>query len=290
MTLGGIRRTVDQAGPVVVTLLAAGLTISTLALGPGSLTSRAGAGQRPVAARAAMPAQVVRVPQPPVRPHLIQVIGLGGGSDWGPPNTLSAVENSAAAGVDGIEVDVAFTADGLPVVFPDGTLTKAPDCTGPVAGVTFARLAACGLVGAHAAATLDTVLSRAAPGPARIYLYLPAADGAAIRRVMTLVDKYHLGDPARLTVLASSAGVLEQFRRAGGPGLGLVFSDATGWASPYRVLVVGAAAASAVRIADAQRRGHFVVVAADSRAAAGQSAALRPDGVMAHDVGGLLRQ
>ncbi len=288
MNLDRIRAGAQQRAPVLVTL-AAGLTsISILSDGPGSLTSHASARGHGVTAPA--PPAVAPPRSPTVAAHRIQRIGLGGGSDWGPPNTLSAIENGVAAGLDGVELDVAFTADGLPVVFPDATPTAAPACTGPIAAVTFARLSACGLVGPLGATTLDAVLGRLAHHRNRVYLYLtPGDDPTGGRRVVGLLDKYRLNDPTRLTVLASNPRTLEQLRTAGARDLGLVFGDASGWTSPYRVLVARASATSPAQIADAQRRGHFVIVAADSRAALARVTTLHPNGVMAHEVGALLR-
>jgi glycerophosphoryl diester phosphodiesterase len=288
VNLDGIRAGAQQRAPVLVTLAAGLASISILSLGPGSLTSdasaRAHGGTAPAPPAGALPTS------PTVAAHRIQRIGLGGGSDWGPPNTLSAIEKGVAAGLDGVELDVAFTADGLPVVFPDATPTAAPACTGPIATVTFARLSACGLVGPRAATTLDAVLSHLARRRDHVYLYLtPGDDPTGGRRVVRLVDKYRLNDPNRLTVLASNSRTLEQLRTAGARDLGFVFADASGWTSPYRVLVARASATSAAQIADAQHRGHFVIVAADSRAALAQVATLHPNGVMAHEVGLLLR-
>jgi glycerophosphoryl diester phosphodiesterase len=288
VNVDGIRAGAQQRAPVLVTLAAGLASISVLSLGPGSLTSQASARAHGVTAPG--PNSVAPPRSPAVAAHRIQLIGLGGGSDWGPANTLSAIENGVAAGLDGVELDVAFTADGLPVVFPDATLTAAPACTGPIWAVTLAQLSACGLVGPRGATTLDAVLSRLAPGRGRVYLYLtPGDDPTGARRVVSLVDKYRLDDPNRLTVLASDPRTLEQLRTAGARDLGFVFGDASGWTSPYRVLVARASAASAAQIADAQRRGHFVIVAADSRAALAQVTTLHPNGVMAHEVGALLR-
>jgi glycerophosphoryl diester phosphodiesterase len=292
VNLDEIRAGAQQRAPVLVTL-AVGLTsISILSLGPGSLTSHASAqaGGKIVTAAATAPTPATPPKSATVPAHRIALIGLGGSSDWGPPNTLSAIENGIAAGVDGVEVDVTYTADDLPVVLPEATLTRAPDCTGPIATVTFARLSQCGLAGPRGAATLDAVLRRLASGSQRVYLYLtPRTNLAGARAIVALLEKYHLNDPNRLTLLAPERRTLEQFRVAGARDLGFVFRDGSGWNSPYRVLVVLASAASAAQIADAQRSGRFVIVAADSRAALAQVAMLHPNGVMAHEVGGLLR-
>jgi glycerophosphoryl diester phosphodiesterase len=281
-----------QGGPVLVTLLAATLTIASLAFGPGSLTSRANA-RAHAEAEAAKTATAVTPARPPrtlVPPHLIQIIGLGGGSDWGASNTLSAIENAVAAGVDGVEFDVRLTADGLPVVFPAAGLPRTTECTGPMNAVTFSRLTQCGLVGARGVSTLDSVLARVAPGQERLYLWVASVNSAeAAGRIMTLVDHYHLNDPNRLTVLASSTETLERMRAAGARDLGLAFGDASGWNSPYRVLVVLASKTDAAQVADARRRGHFVIVVQDAATPLTKAVGLWPNGLLVSRVGEVLR-
>jgi hypothetical protein len=60
----------------------------------------------------------------------------GGAGIW-PGNTRYAVERALDAGVDGIELDVGLTADGVPVVVTGGEL--GPTCEGPGGPLTSVR-------------------------------------------------------------------------------------------------------------------------------------------------------
>lgn len=64
-----------------------------------------------------------------------------GGAALGPENTLAAFDRGAAAGADGLELDVHLSADGVPVVHHDSTLERTTNASGPVAARTSAELA-----------------------------------------------------------------------------------------------------------------------------------------------------
>lgn len=57
-----------------------------------------------------------------------------------PENTVPAFERALQLGVDGVELDVQLTADGVPVVIHDETVERTTDGTGPVAGFTLSQL------------------------------------------------------------------------------------------------------------------------------------------------------
>lgn len=61
-----------------------------------------------------------------------------------PENSAAAVRAAVAAGY-GIEVDVQISADGVAMVFHDGTLERMTAATGPVSGLTAAALQRVGL-------------------------------------------------------------------------------------------------------------------------------------------------
>jgi glycerophosphoryl diester phosphodiesterase len=70
-----------------------------------------------------------------------QVFAHRGGCALGPENTIIAFDAGAAAGADGIELDVHLAADGIPVVCHDDTLERTTDAAGPVGARTAAELA-----------------------------------------------------------------------------------------------------------------------------------------------------
>ncbi|WP_448263094.1 glycerophosphodiester phosphodiesterase [Microbacterium aurum] len=57
-----------------------------------------------------------------------------------PENTLPAVRAALVSGFDYVEVDLAHTADGVPVLMHDRTVNRTTDGTGPLAALTLAAL------------------------------------------------------------------------------------------------------------------------------------------------------
>jgi len=70
-----------------------------------------------------------------------RVFAHRGGSRLGPENTLAAFDRGLAAGADGLELDVVFSADGQVVVSHDRTLDRTTDAVGPVGARTADELA-----------------------------------------------------------------------------------------------------------------------------------------------------
>jgi glycerophosphoryl diester phosphodiesterase len=64
-----------------------------------------------------------------------------GGCALGPENTMASFDAGAAAGADGLELDVRLTADGVAVVHHDATLDRTTDASGPINAHTAAALA-----------------------------------------------------------------------------------------------------------------------------------------------------
>jgi glycerophosphoryl diester phosphodiesterase len=65
-----------------------------------------------------------------------QLIAHRGASAEAPENTLAAFRRALALGVDGIELDVQVSRDGVPVVFHDATLVRLTGCRGRIAQFT----------------------------------------------------------------------------------------------------------------------------------------------------------
>jgi glycerophosphoryl diester phosphodiesterase len=64
-----------------------------------------------------------------------------GGGALAPENKLSAFDNAAALGADGLELDVRLSRDGVVVVHHDPTLDRTTDLSGPLAARTAEDLA-----------------------------------------------------------------------------------------------------------------------------------------------------
>ena len=69
------------------------------------------------------------------------VIAHRGGAALAPENTMPAFDNGLACGVDGLELDVHLSRDGIPVVLHDPTVDRTTNGTGAVVDLTAAELA-----------------------------------------------------------------------------------------------------------------------------------------------------
>jgi len=64
------------------------------------------------------------------------VIGHRGAAAVAPENTLAGLRAGAAAGIEWVEIDVRCSADGVPVVMHDSTLSRTTDGVGPLADLS----------------------------------------------------------------------------------------------------------------------------------------------------------
>lgn len=114
----------------------------------------------------------------PARPVAeVGVSGHRGASAELPENTLAAFRRALEQGAEGIELDVALSADGVAVVLHDATVDRTTDGTGDVAALTLQELRVLDAGGGERVPTLDEVLALAA-GRAEVNIELKAADAA----------------------------------------------------------------------------------------------------------------
>jgi len=69
-----------------------------------------------------------------------RIIAHRGASAEAPENTAAAFRLALAAGVDGVELDVRLSSDGVPVVIHDHLLERTTDGRGPVGALSLAEL------------------------------------------------------------------------------------------------------------------------------------------------------
>ncbi|MBT5048605.1 MAG: glycerophosphodiester phosphodiesterase [Rhodospirillaceae bacterium] len=72
---------------------------------------------------------------------LPRLIAHRGASIEAPENTLAAIARAADRGAGGVELDVAISADGVPVILHDDTLDRTTNGTGPVIDQPYPALA-----------------------------------------------------------------------------------------------------------------------------------------------------
>jgi glycerophosphoryl diester phosphodiesterase len=114
----------------------------------------------------------------PARPVAeVGVSGHRGASAELPENTLAAFRRALDHGAEGIELDVALSADGVAVVMHDTSVDRTTSGTGDVADLTLEELRTLDAGGGEPVPTLDEVLALAA-GRAEVNIELKAADAA----------------------------------------------------------------------------------------------------------------
>jgi glycerophosphoryl diester phosphodiesterase len=89
----------------------------------------------------------------------MQIYGHRGESASAPENTLRAFDLALQAGVDGIELDVQATADGVPVIMHDRDLSRTTNGSGRVEEVTFAQIRRLDAGSGEKVPTLDEALA-----------------------------------------------------------------------------------------------------------------------------------
>ncbi|XP_005007564.1 glycerophosphodiester phosphodiesterase 1 isoform X2 [Cavia porcellus] len=70
----------------------------------------------------------------------ISAIAHRGGSHDAPENTLAAIRQAAKNGATGVELDIEFTSDGIPVLMHDNTVDRTTDGTGRLCDLTFEQV------------------------------------------------------------------------------------------------------------------------------------------------------
>ncbi|XP_075420683.1 glycerophosphodiester phosphodiesterase 1 isoform X2 [Tenrec ecaudatus] len=70
----------------------------------------------------------------------VSAIAHRGGSHDAPENTLAAIRLAAKNGATGVELDLEFTSDGIPILMHDNTVDRTTDGTGYLCDLTFEQI------------------------------------------------------------------------------------------------------------------------------------------------------
>ncbi|XP_006892725.1 PREDICTED: glycerophosphodiester phosphodiesterase 1 [Elephantulus edwardii] len=70
----------------------------------------------------------------------VSAIAHRGGSHDAPENTLAAIRQAAKNGATGVELDLEFTSDGIPVLMHDNTVDRTTNGTGRLCDLTFEQI------------------------------------------------------------------------------------------------------------------------------------------------------
>lgn len=84
--------------------------------------------------------QASRVLRPRTSFGGVPVVAHRGGSHDAPENTLAAIREASRNGATGVELDLSFTADGVPVLMHDETVDRTTNGSGPISKLQFVQL------------------------------------------------------------------------------------------------------------------------------------------------------
>ncbi|CAK6444645.1 unnamed protein product [Pipistrellus nathusii] len=70
----------------------------------------------------------------------VSAIAHRGACHDAPENTLAAIRQAAKNGATGVELDIEFTADGIPILMHDNTVDRTTDGTGRICDLTFEQI------------------------------------------------------------------------------------------------------------------------------------------------------
>ncbi|KAJ8283532.1 hypothetical protein COCON_G00023820 [Conger conger] len=70
----------------------------------------------------------------------VSVVAHRGGGHDAPENTLAAIREASQNGATGVELDLEFTADGVPVLMHDETVDRTTDGSGALSNISFSEL------------------------------------------------------------------------------------------------------------------------------------------------------
>lgn len=262
-------------------------------------TERAEAAERADRASSAREAAaaVLAEPKRAAWAERLEVIAHRGGTEWGPESTLATFRHAIEVGSDAIELDVRFTRDGVPVVIHDDTLDRTTNCSGYVTGGTLRQLKKCDAGSwyrpnprpGERVPTLGEALAVIRKSSAEIYLHVKLADGAQARRLVYAVRDADM-DRDRTTYVSDWHPVLANLRAAGAQRLGYAFHTASDWSARYDVLIPQDVEVTRALVAQAQKRGAYVVAVEGTPVTAGQLDDLGLDGFMANDLDAVLKR
>lgn len=222
-----------------------------------------------------------------------ETIAHRGDANAKPESTLAAFGSALRRGVNGVEFDVQFTRDGVPVVMHDLRVDRTTNCRGAVRGITWSRLRTCDAGGWFAASyrgqrvpTLNQALTLLArrSSTSKVFVHVRSPNAREAKVVVSAIRAHGLG--RRVTVLGSSRTQLSTMQRAGAGRLGYVFNTASGWHSSYPVLIPYDVTVTRALVRKAHQRGQKVYTVESQPYTERAGRAFGVDGVLVNSIGG----
>ncbi|HVZ65989.1 MAG TPA: glycerophosphodiester phosphodiesterase [Lacunisphaera sp.] len=129
------------------------------------------------------------------------IIAHRGSSAKLPENTLPAFRGAVAARADGIELDVQVTADGVPVVFHDASLSRLTGARGRIAARAWSELAP---LRVHGVAPIPRLVDVLRYTRGRVLVQIELKAGATVAPVIAAIRAARAADGVILASFSSS--------------------------------------------------------------------------------------
>ncbi|MGQ0847136.1 MAG: glycerophosphodiester phosphodiesterase [Sporichthyaceae bacterium] len=222
-----------------------------------------------------------------------ETIAHRGGTYNTPESTLAAFGSALKQKVDGIEFDVQFTRDGMPVVMHDSRVNRTTNCSGYVSTFTWSRLQQCDAGSwfddafrGERVPSLHQALSfiEKRSGSAKIFVHVKGPSMRQGKAIVSELRAHNLG--RRATVIGSSLTDLATMKRAGAGRLGYVFSNPSGWNSRFPVLIPYNVTVTKGLVNKAERRGQKVYTVEDKPYSERTARSRGVTGVLVDDIPG----
>lgn len=222
-----------------------------------------------------------------------ETIAHRGDAAGAPESTLAAFGSALRQRVDGVEFDVQFTRDGVPVVMHDLSVNRTTNCRGAVKGITWSRLRACSAGSWFAASyssqrvpTLNQALTfiQRRSSTQKVFVHVRSPNARQAKVIVSAIRAHGLS--RRATVLGSSRGQLTTMQRAGAGRVAYVFNTASGWRSNYPVLIPYNVTVTKALVRAAHQRGQKVYTVESNPYSERAARSLGVDGVLVNSIGG----
>jgi glycerophosphoryl diester phosphodiesterase len=224
--------------------------------------------------------------------HAGEVIAHRGGFEATPESTIAAIAHSIGPGPDGVEFDIRFTRDHVPVLMHDTTVDRTTNCRGTVDRFTFRELERCdaGSWFSHRfrgerVPSLNTAMSyiRTHSSTLNVFVHVKDQNMSEARSVVDTIARNGMAND-RTTIIGTTEGILRTMRAAGAGRVGYVFSNPDGWDTNWPVLIPYNVDIDRELVRDAERRGAEVFAVQDHPASLSRIFGLGLTGLLANDL------
>lgn len=144
--------------------------------------------------------------------HAFFLVGHRGARYIEDENTIEAMELALERGADALEFDVRLTADHVPVIMHDSSVSRTTDGKGRVREMTATEFASLKTERGHSPPTLEQVLENFGDRGITLFVEIKQNDEALWPPLAALLNRYR--GSSQVVVFGIDAGFLARFKRA----------------------------------------------------------------------------